>query len=294
MGVVTIPLFTAGLPPAKGYLDVFMENLGGLGWDYLEQQVSALLEGWLLLWGSAIGAWLAAALVLPGLVIRLGKNHPDAWYVIVYLGMLIAWPFPEHMPRFLWPLLPAFLVAGNSAAILLREGIYRPIMTSVAMAVILMASIPDGIARSLDRMWNPPVGGLFELSRMPEWTRSDDRQIGLEILQVRRQFLNDMRQISQITPSNSCIYSEHGSMITAQTQRVGLTSTWETLDDLDFLTIQCRFYYMIPSTLPDTETIDVDKFGTVHRELFRSKAQLGSDGIQILGVFFELQAPVSK
>jgi len=177
---------------------------------------------------------------------------------------------------------------------LLRKEVYRPIMTSVVMAVILMASIPVGIATTLGRLWNPPVGELFELSRMPEWARAGDRQIGIEILQVRRQFLDDMRQISQITPSNSCIYSEHGSMVTAQTQRVTLTSPWETLDDLDLSKIQCRFYYMIPSTLPDTKTIDVDRFGTVHRELFRSKAPLGSDGVQLLGVFFELQAPVSK
>ena len=167
-------------------------------------------------------------------------------------------------------------------------------MTSVAMAVILIASIPVGIATSLDRLWNPPAGELFKLSRMPEWTRSGNREKGVGILQVRQQFLDDMWLISQITPSNSCIYSEHGSMVTAQTQRVTLTSPWETLDDLDISKIRCRFYYMIPSTLPDTETSDVDRFGTVHRELFRSMAQLDSGGVQLLGVFFELQAPVSK
>jgi hypothetical protein len=279
MGILPIPFFMTGLPPARSYVGGFAANFGSFGWEYMVQQVKALVEGWHSLWGSGIGALMAVPFVLPGLVIRLRKNRPDAWYVVVYFGMLIAWPFPEHMSRFLWPLLPAFLVAGNATATLLKDVKYRSIMASVATGIILMASIPGGIAISLDRLWNPPVGELFELSRMPEWTRSSDRQIGTEILQARRQFLDDMEQISQINQGNNCIYSELPGLVAAQTKRVALVSPWKTHVGLDFSKVQCRFYYMIPAALPDTETTDVDRFGTVHRELFRSKAPYDPAGV---------------
>jgi len=289
MGVLTIPLFMAGLPPARSYLNGFTEVLAGFGGDYMVQQVKALIEGWHSLWGSMIGALIAAVFILPGLVIRLRKYHPDAWFVMFYIGMLIAWPFPEHMSRFLWPMLPAFMVAGNSTAMLFRDVKKQTIIASVATGVILTASIPNGIAKSIERLRNPPGGELFELSRMPEWTRSSNRKIGTEILQARRQFLNDMEQISEITDNSHCIYSELPSLVTAQTQRVALVSPWKTLDELDFSNIQCPYYYLIPQALPGSDTDKVDRFSTFHRELFRSLAPYDPNGKLLMGAFFELQ-----
>ena len=138
---------------------------------------------------------------------------------------------------------------------------------------------------------NPPPGELYDLSRMPEWTRSSDRQMGISILQTRKQFLNDMRQISGIADNGFCIYSELSMMVTAQTQRVSLASPWKTLDELDLSQIQCPYYYMIPSALPGTTTADVDSFGADHKELFRSLAPYDPKGKQLLGVFFILQPP---
>ena len=294
IGVLTIPFFMAGLPPAKSYMSGLVENLGNFGWEYLVQQIKALIEGWLSLWGSGIGAFVAAAIVLPGLVIRLRKNHPDAWYVMVYFGMLFVWPFPEHMSRFLWPLLPALLVAGNATATLLKDANHRFIMASVTTGIILVFSVPGGIAKSLNGLLTPPTGELFELSRMPEWTRSSDRQMGIEILQARRQFLVDMKQISDMSDSTSCIYSELPSLLAVQTQRVALTSPWKDLSELDFSKIECPYYYMIPQSLPDTNIDEVDRFSTIHEELFRSSAPYDSDDRLILGAYFKLQPPTTE
>lgn len=289
VGVLSIRLFMAGLPPARNYLSEITEVLAGFDWKYIVQQVNALIEGWLSLWGSGIGALIAAVFVLPGLVIRLRTYQPDAWYIVVYICMLIAWPFPEHMSRFLWPLLPAFLVAGNSTATLFRDVKYQHLMAGVAGGIILAASIPNGIAKSLDRLWNPPEGELFELSRMPEWTRSSNRQIGIEILQARRQFLNDMEQISKIADNSHCVYSELPSLVAIQTQRVALSSPWNSLEELNLSEIRCRYYYMIPQALPRTGTDEVNRFSTLHRELFRSSAPYDPTGELLMGAFFELQ-----
>jgi hypothetical protein len=110
-GLLTIPFFKAGFPPPRSQLEQFIESLKVLNLEYLVQQVKALLAGWQLLWGSAIGAIIAFVLMVPGLAIRLIRNRADSWYVVAYLTVLIIWPFPDHMSRFLWPVLPARLIA---------------------------------------------------------------------------------------------------------------------------------------------------------------------------------------
>jgi len=167
-------------------------------------------------------------------------------------------------------------------------------VASLTMGLILALSIPSGIGTSLERLVNPPPGELHDLSRMREWTRSSDRQMGVGILQTRRQFLHDMRQIAGMTDNGVCIYSELSMMVTAQTLRVSLVSPWRTLDELDSAQIQCPYYYMIPSALPGTTTADVDRVGAVHKELFRSLAPHNPEGKQLLGVFFVLQPPSSQ
>ena len=150
-----------GLPPSEGYVDQLIENMGSLGWGFVVQQVHGLIAGWAMLWGWGTGAWLAVVIVLPGLFVRLKANRVDAWYVIMYFGMLLVWPWPGHMGRLLWPLLPCLLVAAHSSFGFLRNSKYRFIMAPVLMGLILVASIPDGIGRSLERLMDPPAGELF-------------------------------------------------------------------------------------------------------------------------------------
>jgi len=293
-GLLGISFLKAGLPPATSYLDILSETLGRLGWDYLVHQVRALIAGWRSLWGSGVGALMAAAMVIPGLLVRLKMNRPDAWFVMAYVGMLIVWPFPDSMSRFLWPAMPALLVAGHTSMALFGKQKFGSLIVGVALALIFALSATDGIGRTLNRLIAPPSGELAELSRMPEWTRSGDRKTGLEILQARRQFLDDMQQISALTADNVCVYSELSALVTAQAKRSSLASPWNGLDRVELMQIRCPYYYLIPPALPGTESADVDRFGVVHEELFRSMAPYDPDGKQILGVFFRLQPAVAE
>jgi hypothetical protein len=293
-GLLGISFLKAGLPPSLSYLDILSETADRLDWEYMVHQVSALISGWRSLWGSGVGGLIAAVMVIPGLLIRLKMNRPDAWFVMAYVGMLIAWPFPDHMSRFLWPAMPAFLVAGHASMALFGKQKIGSMIAGIALALIFVASATDGIGRTLSRLIAPPSGELTELSRMPEWTRSDDRKTGLEILQTRRQFLDDMQQISALTADNVCVYSELSALVTAQARRSSLASPWNSLDRVEMMQIHCPYYYLIPAALPDTESSDVDRFGTAHEEIFRSMAPYDPDGKQILGVFFRLRPAAAE
>ena len=167
-----------GLPAAPGYVDQLSElpHQPDAALVFLLRQIQALTAAWVALWGSRPGALIAILAVTPGLWIRLRENRPDAWYIPAYLAMLLAWPCPEHMSRFVWPLMPAFLIAAHST--LRRLGSNNGWITwaTVTFATVFAFSAPAGIGRTLARLAEPPAGPLAKLSRMHEWTRAVNRK----------------------------------------------------------------------------------------------------------------------
>lgn len=291
IGLLMIPYLLVGLPSAKGYLD----QLGELPYEpdaaFLLQQTRAIATGWVALWGSVPGALIAFLVAAPGLWFRIRQNRPDAWYLPAYLAILLAWPYPDHMSRFLWPLAPALLVAAHAGLERLGSLTGRLSWSAAIFAVVLAFSIPDGLGRTLIRLAAPPGGDLAALSRMPEWTRSADRQIGLEVLRARQQLLQDMQRIAATTYPGYCIYSELSALIAAQARRVAKASPWNDLDEVDAADLDCLYYYLVPPGLPGTTREQVDRFGTIHDELFRSTITNAAGSDEVLGAFFNLKPP---
>ncbi len=292
IGLITIPYFAAGLPVARSYMDGIRETLEGINLAYLKQQFSAVAAGWQLLWGSVAGAVIAAFITIPGLLLRLKSNRPDAWYVFAYCGMLLIWPFPDHMNRFLWPLMPSMLIAGHEVLALQWRLKFPSWLPGLVIGLILLASIPAGFGKTLNRLLMPPPTDLTGLSRMPEWTRSGSREVGLEVLETRSQLLDDMNRINLTIGENYCVYSELPAMVTAQTQRVSFASPWSALSELDYPSTLCAYYYLIPAALPRTDAVSMEQFSKQHEELFRSMAPYDPTGVEVLGVFYHLKAPL--
>jgi len=288
--ILIIPFLRVGLPPPSvNYMDMLIANMDNLGWEFFIQQVKGLVLGWSMLWGWGIGKWLAIAAVLPGFFVRLKANRADSWYVVMYLGMLLIWPWPGHMGRFLWPLLPCFLVAVHSSFGLLGTLKYRTVMASVYMGLILVFTIPDGIGRSLERLFDPPEGELFQYSRMHEWTRSSDREQGMIKLKERQQVINDLRRVGEIVGDQACIYSEMSPLVAIHSQRLSYPVLWNSLDQVGMKTIRCEFYYMLPQQLPGTGIDDVNRFSASHEELFRSVESHEPEGALPLSVFLRFK-----
>ena len=293
-GILIIPYLRVGLPSSVDYVSLLIENVHSIGLGYLVQQFQGLAVGWDMLWGWGLGAWLAVVMVLPGLFVRLRANRVDAWYVIMCFGMLLVWPWPGHMGRFLWPLLPCFLVAAHSSFELFRNPKYRSVLAPVLMGLILAASVPDGIGRSLERLLNPPAGELFKLSRMHEWSRSATREEGTLKLKRHQQLLKDLQQISNIVDSNACIYSEFSSLVAIQTRHVSYEPPWSSLNEVGQKPVQCEYYYLLPQSLSATNTDDVNRFSSMHEELFRSVTIDDPEEKLLLGVFLRFRTADTK
>lgn len=295
MSILVIPFLMVGLPPSSvNYLDRIVSNIDNLGWDFLTQQIKGLAAGWFMLWGWAIGAWLAAVMVLPGLFIRLKANRVDAWYVMMYFGMLLLWPWPGHMSRFLWPLMPCFLVSMHSSLELFKHSKHRSVIASVLMGLILVTSIPDGIGRSMERLLDPPAGELFQFSRMHEWARSSTTAEGIMTLRERQQILKDLQRVDEAVNTTACVYSEMSGLVAVQTRQVSYASRWSSLDDVDQINARCEYYYMLPQQVSGTTIDEVNRFSESHEELFRSFSPGDSEGKLPLGVFLRFRPSTAK
>jgi hypothetical protein len=287
-GLAFIALLKIGFPQAPGYLEGFIKNLAQIDVSYLLKQFSAIVQGWNQIWGSVAGGLIAAMIVLPGLAIRLKQFHADALYVVVSLLMLIAWPFPDQMGRFLWVLFPVFLLCMSATFNVFARIKVQPLISTVLMILILLVSIPDGVGRSVDRLLDPPGDELNELSRLTAWTRAEDRDSGLAALKVWQQLLKDTAQIKDIVDNKFCIHSELPALVSIQAEIASFASSWNSLDEVTPETIKCGYYYMIPSALPGLTTEDVDRFSAIHQEIFRSPAPYDESGETVLGALFIL------
>jgi len=92
-----------------------------------------------------ITAIIVGLFILPGLVIR--KNSPETLYVLSYLGITVIWPYPDEMPRFLYPVMPFLILyayTGLTAA--LNALHWNAGKFIVAAAIALSVYAPSALA----------------------------------------------------------------------------------------------------------------------------------------------------
>lgn len=49
---------------------------------------------------------------IAGIILRLKEKQLDAWYVLFYLLILLVWPYPDQFNRFIYVLMPLFIIQG--------------------------------------------------------------------------------------------------------------------------------------------------------------------------------------
>ena len=287
LGLAVHFLLKSRLPPAHSYVEGYLDNLSQMGFSFLVGQLQALWQGLVSLCGSVVGAAVLTVLVLPGLAGGIRKGSVHAWYVLVSLGMIIAWPFPGQMDRFLWVLVPPLLASAAETLKFAAHGRTAAVAAPAALMLVLLLSLPGGLYRSAERILNGPGGELASFTRSADWTRPEDRATALVNAQVRQRLIEDAREIGELTQSRDCIYSELPAVVSFHGRRVAFGSPWPELDVDQAASGHCRYYYLVPGAMRGAEEAGLQSFGEVHAELFRSTAPW--DPSASLGVFYRLE-----
>lgn len=199
---------------------------------YLAGQANALLESWLsfialywtddrpLVWLGLVGILVVCVV---GLMLRLWSNRLDAWYVVVYLLVLAAWPFPGQMFRFLFPVMPLLLLQGawllrlfagrfprHQAAALLAPGLV------FAVAVPAHAFLLGRAELAREEGMNP----------VHEWIRKPDVDAATRELGLQNAILYDLRVSARTLPPGAVVAFYEPSYVVLLAERKSLKLPW--------------------------------------------------------------------
>jgi hypothetical protein len=188
-------------------------------------QLTAIWFGWSGLFGAsdslAITATIAAygIICLLGLLYRLSLLKLDALYIAAYLGIILLWPFPGEMQRFLFPALPVLMIQG----LLLIHGFAEWLMAGKRGAIsalilgVLAAVIGPELALNLQRFALPVPTALSDFKRTAGWF-APDPQAALATLYSSAQITHALTAAQTIVPADACITSIKPSVTSYYTQ----------------------------------------------------------------------------
>ena len=198
-------LMPGGKGEYGGILQGMVRNGGELGWaglsQYLLGQGTNLLDSWasffLIYWrpGSPL-FWVLLGLLATacaGLVMRLRQNQLDAWYVLGSLALLMAWPFPGQMLRFLFPLVPLLLL--HAAWAIKSVGQRAQLAGGAACLLLLVAVLP------VHAFIQGRLSAAEQLGLVPvyEWLRKPDYPFARQDLEVQNAMLGDFARLREST-----------------------------------------------------------------------------------------------
>jgi hypothetical protein len=171
----------------------------------LVAQAVALADAWsaslMIYWlkGQHLPHLLALAIgavALPGWGTRLMARRPDAWLMLAYFGLLLLWPYPGQMLRFLLPVLPVIILYALVAAqwVAARMSGSRIPVTAVALGVAGL-SVP-ALTFLAGRAGAGAQGGYAQIT---EWYGSADLKIARARTQVQLDLFETLAEVHRRT-----------------------------------------------------------------------------------------------
>jgi len=239
-------------PGTPTYLGVFISGLEyQLSPDSLAANLGALWSAIEDSFGrGAVGAIAILLLALPVWLRRLRAGRIDAVYAPVYLGMIVAWMFPEHLRRFLFPLVPVVLFYAYCAVRALLRRIV-PAHAEVAgagagLALFVLVAIP-GAALLASALAAPAPAGLGPWRHTSLWLEmKDEPRLRESAAQLRRDMIGDMRFLGERSREGDCVYTEFPPVVQLYTKRVAVDPPWNDLGAIGADRWSCRWYYLVP------------------------------------------------
>lgn len=179
---------------------------------------------WLYYWsGGMVFAeiCLAAtgALGIAGLLLRLREGRLDAWYVAAYLGVILVWPHPGQMARFVYPVAPLLLIMAVDAAA--RIGTRLPTRRAI-LAPLLLALFAAAVLPTLAYTWNRrQIGHDDGFAHMTEFYRLPDLRAAALEAAVHVRIARDIAALPGIIPEHETVLYYEPAYIALLARRAG-------------------------------------------------------------------------
>jgi hypothetical protein len=198
------------------YLTAEQFSSAGVVWpDMLWQQPLRLFNALVSAWGAEPSLWITAVtstlcvLAVAGCVLRISRNKLDGWFFAGYTALILIWPFPEEMTRFLVAVYPCIVLSCVTAARALEHLVGRPSApwARVAVAVLIAAACLPAVLKYAHRSTVTVPAELLGEKREPGFflARTDDQaRVSAEIYARARLLLTEAREL---IPADQCMYA---------------------------------------------------------------------------------------
>lgn len=213
----------------SAYASLFAQRTGDSValFQHVLANLAALWQGWELQFAVRPGmpttvlAAIVLALALAGAWQRVRALAMDAWYLAGYVALLLVWPFPEVMPRLLFPLTPLLLIhALLGMRILLQRLSATTVAWPAAVPLVLLAGIavPDTLA--LVQRYTQGTGAFAPWRASHEWLQAPDLASARADVNFKRTLIMLMRQAATLVPPEQCIHTVQPGQAMYYTRRV--------------------------------------------------------------------------
>lgn len=154
---------------------------------------------------SVVGGLIA----LGGFALRLVRLQLDALFVLCYLVIILVWPFPAEMSRFLLPIVPIALVyciwfyrwiAGKLSRNLDDRA------AGLVAAVLCLIVVGPSLAQNVARYLVPVPSALAEYKRSPRWYVNNPAE-ALANIASDEVFFRTTAGMGRLVDDTECIYS---------------------------------------------------------------------------------------
>lgn len=239
--------------------DAMSEKLGGFP-ELLWLQPYRLFDAAVSNWGAAsdslfltLSTALITLLAIIGCIVRLRDNKLDAWFLPAYIGMILLWPFPFELPRFLVVIFPCVLICVISAADKVTRAIQlrRPQFSQHAgigsvIALIALCAIPTHL-KYFHRATLPIDEALSPHVREAYFFEAKTDEEAIRAAEVATRFIALAKHLREVMADDECVYSTVSKMVSLYGGVPSLDYPFDLkdVDDARSRLIDCHFFLLI-------------------------------------------------
>jgi len=195
---------------------------------------------------------LLSLLFFIGWILRARRFEIESLYLAFYLALIVVWPFPDHMRRFLQVLLPIFLLYSYVGTHFLASYCAPSIRRAAGMVqiVIIMLVLAPSTLIIMQQVIASEGTEAENFVRSPQWYMYDTPLRATAVMNGVTRVLDGMRGIDEHLPAGACVSSAAYSYIPLYGRRRGQPLAGVSADDEHFFARlrDCPYVFMMAAT----------------------------------------------